>query len=171
MSTLLVAAIVIALTVIPPFLFIRFGRRRKRLHYELLYARFKKTGDRHGLLFSHHQVLKDKIVGYDAQQQVLLLFATDSVHKGVVVDLANRRSSSVCKEYSSINISGNKEGKTEQVLNRIVLRIEFENGAVPVEIAFYDSQVNGIYEMPELETKAKAWERLLQTAAKTAEHA
>jgi uncharacterized membrane protein len=43
----------------------------------------------------------------------------------------------------------------------IYLKFTFKNSAQPISVSFYDSNVNSIYEMSELEAKAKTWETVL----------
>ena len=65
------------------------------------------------------------------------------------------------KIYDSIVIGTEKKAKIEPHLKSIDLKFAFKNHAQLVSISFYDSSVDSIYEMSELEAKAIRWEAIL----------
>jgi hypothetical protein len=67
----------------------------------------------------------------------------------------------VNKEFDSIDMGTDKKAKMEKHLRCIDLKFGFKRNAQPILISFYDSSVNSIYEMGELEAKAKEWETVL----------
>jgi hypothetical protein len=60
-----------------------------------------------------------------------------------------------------VNIGTEKKNKMEKHLKSMVIRFDFMNDVEPVSVSFYDSGLNSVYEMEELEAKAKHWVSLL----------
>lgn len=165
MSTVLVAAIIIAIAVVPAAVFIRLHKRREKKRIESPIARFNNAGVEHNLFFTHQEMLKDKILGLDATNQALLLFQFDATHTETVIDLADVETCTVYRKYDRFGTSGNKEAKADPVLAGMGLQVALSNGDAPLPIAFYDHRVNGIYEIPELEKTAKEWKGLVAQQA------
>ena len=111
MSTILIAAILIAITVIPSFIFIRLHNKREKKQREALLAQFINAGAKHNLSFTHQQILKDKMLGLDAAHQKLLVFPLEVTDTAVVVELTGVESCTVHKEYSDIILSDKKKCK------------------------------------------------------------
>lgn len=161
MSTILIAAILIAIIVIPSFIFIRLHNKREKEKCEALLAEFTRTGVKHNLLFTHQETLKDKILGLDTAQQKLLLFPFEATDTKLVVDIADVESCTVQKEYSNIIQSDKRSAREDQVLMQIALKLEYSNNMHHLLIGFFDNRRNDIYEIPELEKKAKEWAGLI----------
>jgi len=161
MSTILIAAILIAVIVIPSFIFIRLHNRREKKQREAFLKQCTDAAVQHNLLFTHQEVLKDKMLGLDAANQKLLVFPFDLTHTVLVIDLADVETCATYKEYSNIILSDKKSVKTDQVLMQIGLKIEFSTTAHPMLVGFFDHRINDIYEIQELEKRAKEWETLI----------
>ena len=65
------------------------------------------------------------------------------------------------KKYDSIVIGTEKKAKFEPHLRSIDLKFAFKNSSETISVSFYDSNVNNIYAMSEMEAKAKTWEAVL----------
>ena len=161
MSTFLVAALIIAFTVIPPVLFVRLTKRKAEKRRAKDFALLKNHGNDHGLSFTHEQMLKDKMLGLDLHRSKLLVLHTDGEPRSETFDLENVKSCTLFREYDAVRIYDTKAARTEQVLARIGLKLEFSSGQSPVHIQLYNSQLNGIYEMADLEKKATEWKELI----------
>lgn len=161
MSTIWVAAIIIAIAVIPAAIFVRLHKRREKKRIESLLAQFNNAGIKHNLSFTHQEMLKDKVLGLDANTQTLLLFQFNATHMETVIDLTDVETCTVYREYASLSTGGNKEAKAEPVLAGMGLQVVLLNDVPPLLIGFYNHHINGIYEIAELEKKAKEWKSLL----------
>jgi hypothetical protein len=161
MSTLLVAAIIVAFTVIPPVLFVRFTKRKAEKRRAKDFALLKNHGNDQGLSFTYEQVLKGSMLGLDLHSSKLLVLHTDGEPRSEVFDLETVKSCTVFREYDAVRIYDTKAARTEQVLARIGLKLEFSSSQSPVHIHLYNSQLNGIYEMADLEKKATEWKELI----------
>ena len=168
MSTILVAAIIIAFTVIPPVVFVRFTKRKAEKRREKHFALLKNHGNDHSLSFTHEQLLKGRMLGLDLHSNKLLVLQTGDEPKSEVFDLEQVKSCTLFREYDAVRIYDTKAAKTEQVLSRIGLKLEFATGLSPVLIQFYNSQQNGIYEISDLEKKATEWKDLIAGKASLA---
>lgn len=161
MSTILVAAIVIAFTVIPPILFIRFTKRKAAKQREKAFALLKNHGNDHGLSFTRELMLKESMLGLDLHNSKMLWLHTGGEPRSEVFDLENIKSCTIFRLYDSVRVYETKAAKTEQVLSKIGLKMEFSGDLHPLQICFYDRQLNGIYEMEDLEAKASEWKDLV----------
>ena len=98
---------------------------------------------------------------FDSVKQTLLVFDFNNDDNIRCIRMSEVKSCSVEKNHDSIVIGTEKQAKAESHLRSIDLKFIFKNGADPVSVSFYDSSINSIYEIAELESKAKTWEVLL----------
>lgn len=161
MSTIWVALLIIAFAVVPAAVLTRLHKRGEEKRLKQLLARFNDAGAKHYLSFTHQEVLKDKILGLDTHNLKLLVLPFDAEQEEVMIDLADVETCVVYKEYAPFIIGETKEIKPEQVLTQTGLNVVFANTSQSFLVAFYDSRTNAIYEIPELEKKAKDWKSLI----------
>lgn len=89
----------------------------------------------------------------------------------IVVDLANVETCTLYEEYGLFSMSDKKDAKADPVLAKMGLKIEFSSSAPFLPHEFYNNHVNGIYQMQELEKKAKERESLVaQKASREIRH-
>ena len=160
MSTIIIATILIAITTAVPLVFIWVSRKKARKQNEENLKAFKKAGSNNGLSFAHYEVLKNKIIGLDTLNKSLLVFELNKANVAVI-DMKIATSCSIYKEYESIDIGSDKKATIERHLRSIDLKFILKGSVEPVLISIYNSNVNSIYEMAELETKAKDWHAVL----------
>ena len=160
MSTIIIATILIAITIAFPLVFILVNRKKARQQNEENLKLFRIAGSNNGLSFSHYQVLKNKIIGLDTLNKSLLIFELNKANV-ILIDMKKATSCTIYKEYESIEIGGNKKAMMEKHLRSIDLKFCLKGNAEPVLVSYYNSNINSIYEMAELETKAKEWHMLL----------
>lgn len=141
------------------------GAMKKLLMY------FSEEGIRNDLSFSSQQILKDCIIGLDGVNRKFLIAKQqgDAFHS-VIIDLDEIKTCTVKKEYGSIKVGELKNKKLDQYLEKIVLHFEFKNGRDDAEIPFYRPFENEVFEMPELERKAKRWEAIISKMRKPIRH-
>ena len=161
MSTIFIAAILIAIIVIPSFIFIRLHKRREKKQRDALLAQFTKAGVKHNLFFTHREILKDKLLGLDAANRKLLVFPFNATDTELVIDLTGMEACAVHKKYSNTILSDKKSVRADEVLMQIALKIEFVGNKHPLLIGFFDNRNNDIYEIPALEKKVKEWTGLI----------
>lgn len=161
MSTIITGAIVIAGTIgIVWFLIFINNRNNKRRNKTLINV-FNEAGAGQGLTFSSQEVLRDKIIGLDGQHLRLLVF--DFLHTDAVtsIKLSEVKECALQKEYQNVNFGNEKNADMEKTLRTIAIMFSFKNRPELFSLSFYDSMLYSIYEIAELEAKAKAWEILL----------
>jgi hypothetical protein len=161
MSTLSIALIIVIVTVCIPLIFILLHRKRRKQKNKALLNFFIGEGAKRGLSFSSREILRSRIIGLDAAKQTLLVFDFNNDGNIRCINMSEVKTCRVEKNYDSIVIGTEKQAKAESHLRSIDLKFIFKNNADPVSVLFYDSSINSIYEMAELESKAKAWEMLL----------
>lgn len=167
MSTILVAVIIVALAVIPPYFLIQLGKRREKRHRNTLLAHLERVGAVHGLSLTHHEILKDKMLGLDVERQTLLFCAPGTAHTETLIDLTHTATCTVYKQYSRAGVRSENGATAVHGPTQLGLEMTFSNNASPELICFYDSGVNVVHETPELEKKAKEWERLITRTAQS----
>jgi len=161
MLTITIALILIISAICIPLIFILFNKKNSNERNKILLDLVSREGSKHGLSFSGKIILKDKIIAFDGFKQTLMVYKFEHMDDVICINMADVRNCTVNREYDRINMGDEKRVKIEQHLRCIDLKFDFKSGAVPVSISFYDSKVNSIYEMAELEAKAKDWKIIL----------
>jgi hypothetical protein len=161
MSTLSIALIVVIATICIPLIFILIHKKSRKKKDKALLNRFIEEGSKLGLSFSSQEMLRSKIIGLDGATQTMLVFDFNNDENIRCINMSEVKTCSIEKSHDSIVIGMEKQAKPESHLRSIDLKFTFKNEVDPISVSFYDSNVNSIYEMAELESKAKAWEVLL----------
>jgi hypothetical protein len=161
MSTFITAAIVILSTIGLTLLFIFINKRNNSKRNKALIHFFNQAGTDYGLAFSSQEVLKNKIIGLDGLHQTLSVYDFLHSHDIIHIPLSAVNSCMLKKKYETIQFGNESANDTEQQLRSINLEFTFNNNRDPVSVSFYDSSINTIYEMAELEEKTKNWETIL----------
>ena len=161
MSTILVAVIVVGSVVIICFLLISIHNKHKREAMNNLLKHFSQLGTENNLNFSSQEVLHNCILGLDGiNRKILVVAKKDGFYSSFMIDLNEVKSCTVKKIYGTIKVGDLKNHKLDQYLEKMVLHFELI-GRPSVEIAFYKNHDNHIYEVQELEYKARHWEAIL----------
>lgn len=152
------------------FLFIGFtyiSKKQKKKAAAKLLWRLNKSGAENDLFFSSLELLNDAGIGVDALKLKLLFLQQggEYTYEWNVIDLNLITSCSVKKIYKPAYESKSGEKNFENYLDKIVLHFEFYDYRNPVEINFYRHITNNIFEMQELENKARKWESLISQMA------
>jgi uncharacterized pyridoxamine 5'-phosphate oxidase family protein len=121
-------------------------------------AFFRTAGTAHNLSFTGQEILRDKVIGLDGPKRKLLIVEenTDEYDTRIIY-LDEIVSCKVKKVYAAINSHEYKKNRPEEYLKSIALEFEFRTDQAPVLVVFYKNSVNSIYEIPELEARAKHW--------------
>jgi hypothetical protein len=161
MSTLLVAAIIVGFIVSICFLLIGIHNKHKREAMSKILKHFSHLGSENNLSFSSQELLNHCIIGLDGvNRKILVVTKEGSYYGSFIIDLNEIKTCTVKKIYGAIAGGDLKGRKLEQYLEKIVLHFEMY-GKPSVEIVFYRNFDNHIYEVQELEKKAKHWETIL----------
>ena len=160
MSTIIIAAILVAITIALPVVFISISKKNTTKRKEENLKLFNLAGSNHGLSFSKYELLKNKIIGLDNVRQAVLIYEFEN-ENAICINMKEVNNCTVNKQYDSIDMGTDKKAKMEKHLSSIDLKFSIKRSTEPISISFYDSSVNNIYEMTELEAKAKEWETVL----------
>jgi len=161
MSTIIVASLLVISVIVISKIFVSINTKNHKKRTQQLLIRFNDTGSTFGLSFSSQEILKNKILGLDGIHRKFLVMEFENDTKVTCIDLSEIRECILKKEYDSVNHGSDRKAKIEQQLRGILLQFQFRNKREPVNISFYDSSINSIYEMAPLEAKAKDWEAML----------
>jgi hypothetical protein len=162
MSTIFTTVLLIICVIGLPMVFVFVSKRNVRKQKEKKLNMFLLSGANNGLDFSRQEILEDKIIGLDEINKTLLIHEFKNEDKIILINMVKVRACTFKKNYESINMGSEKKVRMEQHLTSINVMLEFKNGGdEPVSISFYDNKVNSIYEMTDLESKAKMWQTIL----------
>jgi hypothetical protein len=122
---------------------------------------FSKLGSDHNLRFTSQEILDHCIIGLDGpSKKLVILISMKSENYWKMIDLDDLKN---C-EVKSIFKAGNSQRKKKRLnkdLQKIVLEYELKNDTKIFQLPFFDSEINRIYEKPELEKKAWHWKAIL----------
>jgi len=127
-----------------------------------LLKKISEVGSENGLTFSSHEILKQSIIGADGIHRKIVVIKKSNLNAWWLFNRpARSKNCSVKKVYGSIK-AGELTGKNlEQHLHQIFLHFEFNNNKQPIDVSFYNHTENSIYQLEEMELKAKHWEIIL----------
>jgi len=161
MSTIIIAAILVISTIGIFAIFASISKKNARESKKWLLKRLNKFGSEHELSFSSQEILKNKIIGLDGLNQILLIFEFENADNVICINMKEVKNCTVEKKYDSIVIGNERKANLEPHLRSIGINFSFKNSREPFSLSIYDSCINSIYEMQELEAKAKNWEKML----------
>jgi hypothetical protein len=161
MSTIIVAALLVASVVLVCYVLVRIHNKQKREAMNQLLDHFRQTGAKHALSFSSQEVLNDRVLGLDGvNRKVLVVTREENAFDSFIIDVNEIKNCTVKKVYGTIKAGDLKDHRLEQYLEKIVLHFEM-TGKPSVEVPFFSHANNHLYETQELEQKARHWETFL----------
>ena len=168
MSTIIVALIIVFGVIgISAILIYMHNRDLKNKKEKLVFC-LSKIGSQRRLCFTSQEELRNTAIGLDGLQRKLLIAEENNGrYDWSIIDLEEVENCSVKKVYDSIDAGGLKRKWVEEYLRTIVLQFNFKNNKASFDLAFYENTVNNIYEMPELEEKARKWQAILSKMVAT----
>jgi hypothetical protein len=171
MSTLIVAAMLIAGTILISLLFVYINKKNEKKRKDQFVKLLNVSGQRHGVSFSSQEFLSTGIIGLDGVKRTLLYIEFANANNVTCIDLAEIKNCTLSKEYSSVLVGTQRNNKTEKTLTSIGILFSLKKGIDPLYVSFYDSGCNSIYEIIELEAKAQNWVSLLSKMTTTEQKA
>ena len=172
MSHIAVVAILIGMMTVICLLLVLFYNEQKRKTMNQISLRFSRTGSENNLSFSSQEILKDCVFGLDGlNRKILLIRRSNEQYTTTVINLDEIRACSVKKLFGPINVGDLKNKKLEQHLQKIVLHFEFKDSKLPIDVPFFDHIENSIYQLSEMDRKARYWQTMLsKMIGSTAKH-
>ena len=169
MSTIIVAAIIISVVISICLILVSINNKHRKKTSIAFLNQFSKLGIENGLSFSSQEILENCIIGLDGiQKKLLILKKIDGdEYDDVLLDLNEVKNCSKKRIYTRVNIGTKKKARFENILNKIVLELDFTDDRQSVQILFFDPITNHQFSMLELEQKAKKWETILSQIANT----
>jgi hypothetical protein len=159
----MVAGILIALITGLVLLLYLVSNKQKQKSMKQLSYQLSRIGSEYNLSFASQEVLKDYVFGLDAMKRKILFIhrLQNGVYHDEVIVLDEIKTCTVKKVYGSIERGTLKNKKLDQHLIKIVLHFEFNNNKEAVELCFYDDRQNSVYQISEMEQKARHWQAIL----------
>jgi hypothetical protein len=155
MSTILMAILIIALTIILPWIFIARHNKTVKKQEQENFRRFSAAGSDKHLSFSRQEVIQNKIIGFDGIKQTLMIFELNNDYDVTCIAIKELAQCTVDKEYYS---GANNDAANERILKEIRLVFHFLDKRPVVKVVFYSNHNDSIYLMADMESKAKEWQ-------------
>jgi hypothetical protein len=162
MSSILTALVIVgSIAAITLVLIYVNNRHQKRKRQKLLH-RFSMIGTENNMSFTSQEILQDGIIGLDGlNKKLLVLESSEHDLNWTIIKLEEVKSCSVKKLYQATNRGSLKKQVMEEHLEKLVLQFVLEGENRKVEIPFFNFGKNNIYQLAELEQKARYWEASL----------
>jgi hypothetical protein len=161
MSTFITGALVVAGTIIFITLLIAINKKSKRKQTRALLNSFNHAGAIRGLSFSSQEILSNYVIGLDGLHRHLLVLYHGGTAVYTSLPLADIKNCIINKTSEPVDYGSEKKPHVEQELRSITLQFSFNKKMEDFFVEFYNSRINSIYELKELELKAKDWQLLL----------
>lgn len=162
MSTIFVAVIIIAVIAIVTLILISSSKKHRKKAREKLLHRFSEFGTANELSFTSQEILNDGIIGLDGlNKKLVVLEKNEGEYDWCVLNLEEVKACNVRKIYQSTNAGTSKKQVMEEHLEKVVLQFELRDEKPRIDVPFFVFSKNHIYELAELEQKAKHWEVIL----------
>jgi hypothetical protein len=161
MSTILVALIIIAIIAAISFFLIYSSKQHQKKKTGELLSVCSHIASEHNLNFSSQEVSNSRVIGVDGiTRKLLIVEYREEKIINTLIELENVKKCTIKKNYNQV-ASSPGGSKPESYLQSITLEFSFWKNREPFEISFYDNISNHIYEMSELELKARDWEKMI----------
>lgn len=159
--TILFAVLLVAI----PLAFIKVMtvlNKRKQQQLEAgRYLRFKQVVRQNHLQLSHINTVKDQYMGIDSHAGKLLL-AHSNGKEHLLWEIIDIYGISECSVYSINGLNPDEQHQKETLHTKeLGLRLHFYYDREPIDIVFYQSNMDDLQQLQKAETLAGKWERIL----------
>lgn len=161
MSTIIVALIIIGGIVVITSVLVYINKKHSKEKREKLLQRFSQLGSEYQLTYASQEIFKERIIGLDGvHRKLLVLEDKDGGQSHQIIHLEEVSNCSVKKVHAAISADA-KQKNIDSPLQSIALQFDFKDKKPALLLPFYDSIANHVFEIAELEAKAKDWESIL----------
>ena len=162
MSTILIAAILVTGIAAITITLVAINNKHQKKSRGRLLHRFSEVGSDNNLSFTSQEILNGGIIGLDGlNRKLVILEKNNDEFNWSVINLEDIKSCTVKKIFQATPIGALKRKTIEEHLEKIVLHLEMKNEKASIEIPFFVFSENHIYQLAEMEQKAKHWEAIL----------
>jgi hypothetical protein len=162
MSSIFMALIIIGSVAAITLVLISINNKHQKRKREKLLHRFSQTGTENNMAFTSQEILQDAIIGLDGlNKKLLILESNENDITWTVINLEEVKACNVKKLYQTTNRGTLKKPELEDHLERIVLQFELKDENRKIEIPFFSFGKNHVFQLAELEQKARYWEASL----------
>jgi hypothetical protein len=162
MSSIIMALIIIGSIAAITLVLISINNKHQKRKKEKLLHRFSQMGSENNMSFTSQEILQDGIIGLDGlNKKLLILESSENDFNWTIINLEEVKACNVKKLYQATNRGTLKKRVMEEHLEKVVLQFELKDENGKIEIPFFSFGKNHIYQLAELEQKAKYWEASL----------
>ncbi|HEU4470939.1 MAG TPA: hypothetical protein VFR58_07650 [Flavisolibacter sp.] len=168
MPEVLIAAVLLGFITAMTLFFIRIEKQKNKRHMNQFLTRFSELGLVNGLAFSSQEILQQAAIGLDGIHRKLLILTgnSPSTASNQLISLEEIKSCSVKKQYGTIR-PGVNASNLDQYLEKISLCFELRNGKAAAEVVFYHHTTGNLFQVGEMDEKARHWETILSKMLKS----
>jgi hypothetical protein len=136
--------------------------RNEKIRLENRLHLFSKLGSDNNLSFTSQEILHHCIIGLDGpSKKLVILISLKTENYWKLIDLGELKNCEVKSVFKTDNSLQRKKKRLNKNLQKIVLEYQLKNDTKIFQLPFFDSDINKIYEKPELEKKAWHWKAIL----------
>jgi hypothetical protein len=129
---------------------------------KLSFRQLSQLGTRFNMSFSSHELIGNKIIGFDGKQRKLLITEKSNiVEDAQIIAIDDIKAISIKKVYNGIFAGALKKKHIANFLNSMVLKFELRNNREPIILQLYESVLNRLYDVTGLERRARNWQLML----------
>ncbi|MFL5788984.1 MAG: hypothetical protein ACJ748_13075 [Flavisolibacter sp.] len=162
MSTVSIALIIIGSIAAIILVLVYISNNDQKNKKEKILSQFNHAGTESNMSFISQELLHDRIIGLDGlNKKLLILESNEDDYDHTIINLQDVKACNVKKIYQATNIGTSRKPVIEQHLEKVVLLFEFKDEKRKIEMPFFDFSKNHIYQLAEMEQKAKFWEASL----------
>jgi len=167
MHSVLVALLVVTFISILCLILIFINNRQRKKNARDLVSRISKLGEDKNLTFSKVEVVGQFVIGLDeVKSRIMVLTRSETNYDPLEIDLRDVESCSKRNIYKRIDVGTAKRNEFENYVDEILLLFEFHATTEQLNLRFYESGVNSLMEMSDLDQKAKDWETIITATIK-----
>jgi hypothetical protein len=162
MSTIAIASIIIGSIAIITLALVSINNKHQKRKKEKFVRRFSEIGTENNLSFTSQEIMHDGVIGLDGpNRKLLVLEGANDDFSWTIINLDEVKTCQVKKIYQATNAGTLKKQLIEEHLEKVVLQFELKDDKGRIEVPFFIFSKNHIYQLTELEKKARYWEASL----------
>lgn len=160
MSTIISAAIIIAVLILITWLFIAIHKNNQEKKAAGLRVQFNELAFKNNLVITETEIMHNQLFGIDELYSKMLVVETTGKnrYRHRIVFLDDVIACTLQKNTRAVYENGNTGKITEVIVEQVSLLFEYTDKRKPFELVFYKNDTDYIFELPQLQTKAENWQ-------------
>lgn len=171
MTTIFSAVLIVAIGISVTLFAILINNAYVQKRNNKLLSIFNNAANEFRLSLSKMERIGSRIIGFDEENnKIMFLVREKRKYDGYLVDLAEIESCTVEKKYQLSGAAYIKRLGVDAIVERVVLKLNYKNGALPLALPFYQKAKDPIYEIAKRTEQANEWQHFLSRRLKEGGH-